>query len=166
MCTKSSCAKEFHQANQKLQAQNQSSCLADSIMNAARLMVLCFLFLSTSAFACRCKEPSIEQTFKSSSMVVYATVKDFIPSPLDEGGTAIILIDTWWKSSSPEKIVVNSLTNCRFNFEINKSYLLFLKQESSGLFYTDKCSGNKDLTSKDEFNGIFTNLKYLSSRAI
>jgi hypothetical protein len=92
-------------------------------------------------------------------MVVYANVQDFIASPSNEGGTAIIFISDWWKSTSPKKIVVNSITNCGFSFEIGKSYLLFLNQESNGLFYTDNCSGNKELKLKDEYSKELKDIK-------
>ena len=128
-------------------------------MKLTHYIFLFFLALPAQSFACKCKELSIQKNFNNSSMVVYATVKDFIPSPSNEGGTAVLLIDNWWKSNSPQKIVVNSLTSCGFNFEANKSYLLFLNQESNGLFYTDKCSGNKELKSKDEFTTALEKLK-------
>lgn len=121
--------------------------------------LFCLLLISSSSFACRCKEPSIDQSYKNSSMVVYASVQDYIPSPSNEGGTAVVLVSEWWKSTSPKKIVVNSLTNCGFNFETGKNYLLFLNQEPSGLFYTDMCSGNKALKLDDQFSRTLKNIK-------
>ena len=90
--------------------------------------------------------------------MVYASVTDYILSPTNEGGTAVISIIKFWKSTTPIKLVVNSLTSCGFNFEVGKDYLLFLHQDSTGLFYTDSCSGNKILNSKNEFDNTLNAL--------
>lgn len=128
-------------------------------MKSINYFLLCTALISTPSFACKCKQLGIQKNYKNSSMVVYATVQDFIPSPSNEGGTAIISIDEWWKSASPKRIVVNSLTSCSFNFSKEKKYLLFLNEESTGLFYTDNCSGNRELKSANEYNVELEKLK-------
>ncbi|MFS1525083.1 hypothetical protein ACL7TT_13395 [Microbulbifer sp. 2304DJ12-6] len=122
------------------------------------LLFIVFMY-PISAFACRCQEQSIQINYERSSMVVYANVQDFIAAPSGEGGTAILAINHWWKSSSPKKIVVNSLTNCSQNFEIGGSYLLFLNMEPSGLYYTDRCLGNKDLGYTEAYSKVLSKLK-------
>lgn len=121
---------------------------------------LFIIFMSpVSAFACRCQEQSIQINYERSSMVIYADVQDFIVAPSGEGGTAILAINHWWKSSSPKRIVVNSLTNCGQHFEIGGSYLLFLNMESSGLYYTDQCLGNKNLGYTESYSKVLSKLK-------
>lgn len=122
---------------------------------------LCFLmwFLSESVLACQCKDQNIDINCRNSDMVVYATIQDFIASPSADGGTAVLAIDRWWKSSSPRKIVTNSLTSCGLDFETGDSWLLFLNKESNGLFSTDRCSGNKKLEPDNRLNQQLKDLK-------
>ena len=128
-------------------------------MKTIRYLTLVISVLPTMAFACQCNEIDINNSYNESAMVVYANVQDFIPAPSGEGGTAIIIIKHWWKSSSPERVAVNSLTNCNLDFEIGSSYLLFLGMESNGLYYADKCSGSKILTFNNEYSKTLKNIK-------
>lgn len=128
------------------------------------ILVLIIFVTPMSAFSCRCNEQSIQANYENSDMVVYVTVQDFVPAPSGEGGSAVLAISQWWKSSSPERIVVNSLTSCSQEFEVNNSYLLFLNRETSGLYYTDRCLGNELLDDKDAYSEELRKLKKSSSK--
>lgn len=117
------------------------------------------LLFPSIALACQCKEQNINSNYKNAAMVVYAHAQDYIASPSGEGGTVVLVIHRWWKASSPKKIVVNSLTNCNFDFEVGNNYLLFLNIESNGLYYTDNCAGNKKLKSNNEYSEPLTILE-------
>ncbi len=115
------------------------------------LFIVASLLIPNTVFACRCEAPGIDAAYKQSSMVVFANVQDVITAPSGEGSTAILKINRWWKSKSPEKITVNSLSNCSYSWKSGKNYLLFLNLESNGLYSTGLCAGNKTLKSSDAY---------------
>lgn len=105
------------------------------------------------ALACRCTNKGLQFQYTEAELVVYAIITDYIPAPSDEGGTAIVSIDKWWKSSSPMRLAINSLTNCALDFQIGKKYVLFLKQDNNGLYYADRCSGSGLIVDEPEYSG-------------
>jgi len=123
------------------------------------------LFASNVVFACRCEIPDIESAYRQSSMVVFANTQDVIIAPSGEGSTAVLIIDRWWKSKSPKKIIVNSLSNCSYPLEAGKNYLLFLDLESNGLYSTGQCAGNKALEFNSKYKEKLLKLKQSSKNS-
>lgn len=100
------------------------------------------LSMATEAFACRCKTPDLAAAYADAELVILGTVSDYIPAPEGMGGTAVVSLRGEWKQSAPSELVVNSVTSCYFDFVQGTEYLLFLKQDSNGLYYTTACQGN------------------------
>jgi hypothetical protein len=105
------------------------------------LFLVCML-TATSVLACRCNPPELSDAYKSASLVVHASVNDVVTMPSGEGSTAILEIKKAWKAVSPARIAAISLTNCNFPWEKAQEYILFLTQESNGIYSTDRCTGS------------------------
>lgn len=97
--------------------------------------------------------------FRSITTTLNANVQVFISDPISEGGTTSLFIKKWWKSNSPQEIVVHSFSRCYSRFKMEKDYLLFLRIDSDGFYHTDNCSGNKELKNPNEFNDALSALK-------
>ncbi|VAW74052.1 hypothetical protein MNBD_GAMMA15-1742 [hydrothermal vent metagenome] len=107
------------------------------------LFLAIFLSLTTTqAYACRCNQPSMQEAYDASALVVQANVSDFASMPSGEGNVAILKTKQTWKGQALDKISVISLTNCHFSWEVDKQYIVFLHEESNGMYSTDKCMGN------------------------
>lgn len=116
------------------------------------ILIAMSLFLPSTVSACRCKTPNFKTAYEQASMVVFANVQDAIIAPSGEGSTAILTINQWWKSKSPVRIVVNTLSSCSYHWEVGNNYLLFLNLESNGIYSTGLCAGNEML----EFSNKYT----------
>ena len=109
--------------------------------------ILCLIFvgssfLVSSAYACRCVAPTHISAYTDADIVVKAVVKDVIITPSGEGSTGILEVSQSWKSDSPVRLAVSSLTNCSFPWEKDKEYVLYLIMDSTGLYSTGRCLGN------------------------
>ncbi len=110
-----------------------------------------FLSLATTqAYACRCKQPSMQEAYDASALVVQANVSDFATMPSGEGNVAILKVKQAWKKQAPGKISVISLTNCHYSWEVAKEYIVFLMEESNGMYSTDRCMGNLSSESSED----------------
>ncbi len=98
--------------------------------------------VTTHAYACRCTQPSMQEAYDASALVVQANVSDFAGMPSGEGNVAILKIKQAWKGQALDKISVISLTNCHFSWEVDKEYIVFLYEEPNGMYSTDRCMGN------------------------
>lgn len=97
---------------------------------------------TTHAYACRCKQPSIQEAYDAAALVVQADVSDFASLPSGRGNVAILKIKQAWKGQALDKISVVSLTNCHFSWEVDKEYIVFLYEEPNGMYSTNKCMRN------------------------
>jgi len=105
---------------------------------------LILLFLATSgAYACRCIEPSLDESFERSESIVKGKIEAIALLPDYGGSISIVKVKKTWKNQTLDTIGIISLTNCSFVFEKNREYVLFIKKDKYGLYSTDKCSGNK-----------------------
>ncbi len=114
------------------------------------ILVLICMLSATSAIACRCKQPSLEDAYKNASLVVHASVKDVVTMPSGEGNTTILEIKNAWKAMSPARLAVISLTNCHYIWENQQEYIIFLTEEPNGMYSTDRCRANNKIDSKPD----------------
>lgn len=105
-------------------------------------LAVVLLSMATETLACRCKAPDLEAAYADAGLVILGAVSDYVPAPEGMGGTAVVSLQREWKQSAPPKLIVNSLTSCYFDFVQGAQYMLFLKQDSNGLYYTTACQGN------------------------
>lgn len=120
------------------------------------------LFASSVAFGCRCTQITLSEAYKRADAVLYGYTSDFVRLPSPEGGgTAIIEVESSWKSNLPNRLVVNTQTSCAFDFEKGNHYLLFLNKSETGFYETGMCYGNIQLEYKTSLDA---ELKSLSEK--
>ncbi|WP_018755539.1 hypothetical protein [Paenibacillus terrigena] len=97
-------------------------------------------------FACSCGEPSVQERYKQSSVVLTGT----LVSKDKEGGN-IFSVDKVWKGNLEDGYVHSGFYGvCGTEFDVGKKYLIFTYNHK-GKELTSLCSGNKLITeaSKD-----------------
>jgi hypothetical protein len=100
------------------------------------------LVISQQALACRCREPSIPTAFVRADAVavgVISEVRDLRP-----GDTRLaVSIEKSWKGSLANSIQVETGTTCKLAAQTGERYLLFLRRNRDGSYYTRKCMGDR-----------------------
>ena len=108
-------------------------------------------FVSSITYACRCKEAGLDDSFKSSESVVLGKVLEVAPLSDYDGNISIIEVVRSWKKPISQTIGIMSITNCSFIFKKGRQYILFLKSDRYGLYYTDKCMGSRLVDENSNF---------------
>jgi hypothetical protein len=95
------------------------------------------------AQACRCVEPpSTSAAYRTATLIVEGTVLEVTPRSEIEGFTIRLKVANAWKLDVPEELAVATGSNCRYEVEPDKKYLLFLVETQKGQFTTGRCMGN------------------------
>lgn len=116
------------------------------LIYSLRTIVACFMvacFAQSEALACRCLEPGARDAYAGAYAIIQARVTEVVPAPEGDGGIAILVVSQAWKRDVPEKLAVITITNCAYPWQEGKEYILFLLRESTGLFSTARCLGNR-----------------------
>lgn len=112
------------------------------------VVTIFLLFMPAKSMACRCVEQSYTDNYQAADMVFHANVTEFMPDLTGEGGLAFLKVKLWWKVKNPimkknKDLIVGTRTNCAFDFKMGETYLVFIKEDQNGLYYTNRCMGNK-----------------------
>ena len=117
------------------------------------ILIVCFMlacFAQSEALACRCLEPLAKDAYAGAYVVIQARVIEVVPAPEGDGGIAILSVSQAWKRDIMERLAVMTVTSCAYPWQEGKEYILFLVRESTGLFSTARCLGNKPLAEAAE----------------
>ena len=99
--------------------------------------------LPVSASACRCTEPvEIKGPYSRSHAIVLAKAARVTPNPKIDGFTVELQVREAWKNSVPAKLTIETGTDCRYPFEVDKEYLVVVLKGSAG-YSTGRCMGNR-----------------------
>lgn len=94
------------------------------------------------ALACRCREPALAAAYRSADAVVLGKVLS-ARDPDPSRTIYSIQVRRSWKLRSPAQVQVESGTTCRIQAPLGADYLLFLKRDASGGFFTTRCMGDR-----------------------
>ena len=103
------------------------------------------------ADACRCLEPkSAAAAYSAAHAAVTGQVLEVNRSSPDE--TEVTMqVTAAWKADLPRLLRVTTSTDCAFPFQKGGSYLLFLFQDASASYSTERCMGNRDVAKAASF---------------
>jgi hypothetical protein len=105
-------------------------------------LVFTAMAIATPAAACRCREPSTLQAFARADAVavgVVSTVRD-----LDAGDTILeFAVERSWKTNLAGIIKIDTATTCKFTANAGTRYLLYLRRDGHGAYYTTQCMGDR-----------------------
>jgi hypothetical protein len=107
----------------------------------AALFALLLVLPAHAVHACRCKAPTPEQAYVSAFAVIEGKVSRFRAAPSGEGGAATLEITRTYKNHVSESVIVATATDCFFAFEQGREYLVFLRSNKDGTFWTTRCTG-------------------------
>ena len=111
--------------------------------------LLAAVMAPSSARACRCIEPrTTAAAYRSAALVVAGKVVDVVPRPEVQGFTYRVRVSRAWKADAAREISVSTGTDCSFEAERGREYLLFLLPEAGSGMTTGRCMGNGVLESK------------------
>jgi hypothetical protein len=102
------------------------------------------LMLSTTAFACRCLEPSSPRAaYGGADAVVVGTVVS-VRQNAEKTAIATVRVSQRWKRDVADEIELPTVaTTCAFEFVQGKEYLFFMRElPNKGGYSTARCRGN------------------------
>jgi hypothetical protein len=106
---------------------------------------------ATSAYACRCQEPATTSAaYSRAALVVEGQVVEIKPRPEIEGSVVKLVVARAWKADTGGEISLTTGSDCRYDVERGKSYLLFLVRTPAGELTTGRCMGNGATSSKQK----------------
>jgi len=101
-----------------------------------------FLFLASSAFACRCVEPPASTAYAHASTVVMVKVLSTLRGNTPTGVVVQAQVSESWKIPASGTISIATDTDCAYPFLVGEEYLLFLVKDQAGNYSTGRCMGN------------------------
>ena len=122
------------------------------------LIIILFL-VSSYSYACRCVNSNINDAYSNSDIIIIGKVLATAQLADYDGNISIINVIESWKGFASETIAIKSITNCSLTFNNDLNYMLFLKRDAHGTYYTDKCLGSKLVENLDESINLLNNLK-------
>jgi len=109
--------------------------------------VAAFLVVFASArrvSACRCLEPKSAATAYGAAHAVVAGKVIEVTRPRPDETEVTVEVAAVWKADMPKLLRVTTSTDCAFPFQSGNDYLLFLYQDSSAAYSTERCMGNRE----------------------
>lgn len=112
------------------------------MIGKAIMFALAIGLVPVAADACRCREPSLADAFSHSQAVIVGRVAQV--RDVDQMRTVIgIEVERSWKTAPRSRIEVDTGTTCRIPAMVGQRYLMFLRKDGSGRYYSNRCMGDR-----------------------
>ena len=95
------------------------------------------------AHACRCIEPKPQQAYSTADSVALGQFLSRKDGAREGDVVYVMAVSQSWKRQLDPQITVYSGTTCRFDAEVGARYVIFVKRDRAGNYYTARCLGNR-----------------------
>ena len=111
-------------------------------MSRLAVAIILSLVIHAPALACRCHAPTMAQAVAHADAVVLGTVSTV--RDLDAVRTVLtVAVERSWKRVASGTIEVDTGTTCRLAAREGERYILFLRRDAAGRYFTTHCMGDR-----------------------
>jgi len=92
---------------------------------------------------CRCVEPKPQQAYSTADSVALGQFLSRKDGAREGDLVYVMAVAQSWKRQLDAQITIYSGTTCRFEAELSRNYVVFIKRDRAGNYYTARCLGNR-----------------------